>query len=79
MRKRVRTRNDRKGKKSRFRDFLKKILIDKYKKKETFWQLRGRKCKTCTTDARFCGKKFMNKCCENYKPKKKEGGYNGTN
>lgn len=82
LKNKIRTRNDRNFLKKKKRgSFLSRILGFKKSTKPTFWQLRGRKCKTCVcceylSYGRFrCGIKDnyykpLNFCCDKYEPKK---------
>ena len=75
MKPRIRTRNDRKNKRKRgIGTFLDRLFGIKKHKKPTFWQLRGRRCKTCENPNKLqCTKsilqvKQMHHCCGNYIP-----------
>ena len=87
LKNRIRTRNDRKSLKKKNRgSFLQRLFGIKESTKPTFWQLRGRKCKTCKClpptgyGASMCsssdGKRYGRYtkqnyvCCSNYEPKK---------
>lgn len=79
MKPRIRTRNDRKNKRKRgIRTFLDRLFGIKKHQNPTFWQLRGRRCKTCEKRKYFhCSEqiyrvKLMHHCCVKYAPTKRK-------
>lgn len=77
MKLRIKTRNDRKGLKKRG-SFLERLFGIIKTKHPTFWQLRGRRCKTCEKRKYFhCSEqihrvKQMHHCCGEYVPTKRK-------
>lgn len=74
MKLRIRTRNDRKNKRKRgIGTFLDRLFGIKKHQNPTFWQLRGRRCKTCDKHSPHCGERIfrvkpMHHCCGEYIP-----------
>lgn len=73
MKPRIRTRNDRKKKKRGILSLLEKLFLLKKDKDPTYWQLRGRRCKTCAykrgicpSERRIVKEKYI--CCKDYEP-----------
>lgn len=76
MKPKIRTRNDRKRKKSGIMSLLGGILLLKKHKDPTFWQLIGRRCKSCVYMSGICPSERVivrekHLCCKDYEPKRR--------